>query len=115
MHLEQQTEQQPNFRLDVPLHDLLTKSPAGCGPGLQTQWEASDISRPRVSSASRTAGANRCKLDGWVRPEKRKLDTGADLASRDAGLAVSIYPLAGLQRETFILAHRLPLYRVQSA
>ncbi len=26
MHLEQHTEHQPNFRLDVPLHDLLTKS-----------------------------------------------------------------------------------------
>src|SRR6202046_3833931 len=35
MNLEQQqTEQPPNFRLDVPLHDLLTKSSA-IAPGLR--------------------------------------------------------------------------------
>ena len=34
MHLEQHIEHQPNFRLDVPLHDLLTK-PAAPQLGLQ--------------------------------------------------------------------------------
>ena len=75
MHLEQQqTEQPPSFRLDVPLHGLLTKSQASA-PGLQPSRGAATISRPRFSPASRTAGADR----GGRRlgpPEKRHWTAG---------------------------------------
>src|SRR5580704_6000003 len=74
MHPEQQTEQAPNFRLDVPLHDLLTK-PAPHSAGLQALGTPQTFPDPVFPQRPDLLGQVE-EGDAWEPPEKRKWTTG---------------------------------------
>ena len=69
MSLEQHTEQPPSFRLDVPLHDLLTKPTTATG-GLQPVGEPQKFPNPTFPQRPDLLGEVD-EDDGWVPPQKR--------------------------------------------
>src|SRR5271154_2891483 len=74
MHLEQRTEEQPNFRLDVPLHDLLTK-PTGLPLGLRSTGPAQKFPDPVFPQHPELIGPIDTS-DVWSPLEKRNWTPG---------------------------------------
>ena len=74
MHLDQHTETSPNFRLDVPLHDLLTKSTVAT-PGLLPHGKPQTFPDPIFPQYPELLGPIDGN-DGWVAPERRKWTPG---------------------------------------
>src|SRR5260370_20841625 len=70
MHLEQHPEPPPSFRLDVPLHDLLTKSTVAT-PGLQPSGKPQAFPEPVFPQYPELLGPID-ENDGWAAPERRK-------------------------------------------
>ena len=74
MYIEQHAEQPSNFRLDVPLHDLLTK-PRAPLPGLQPIGEPQVFPDPMFPQHPELLGA----IDEdavWAPPDKRHWTPG---------------------------------------
>ena len=89
MPVEQVTEQTSNFRLDVPLHNLLTQSPAA--PMGLVPVGATGAPPHLFSRSIRICWVRRTK--SRVEPaRKAEMDGRADLSS-DAGLALSLHSL----------------------
>jgi hypothetical protein len=74
MHLEQHTKPPPNFRLDVPLHDLLTKSTVTT-PGLEPCGKPRTFPDPVFPQYPELLGPID-ENDGWVAAERRKWTAG---------------------------------------
>ncbi len=74
MHLEQHTEQSQSFRLDVPLHDLLTKSRTPL-PGMQPVGEPEKLPDPIFPEHPELLGPIDEDAE-WVPPEKRRWTPG---------------------------------------
>src|SRR3981081_4629624 len=68
MHLEQHTEQSQSFRLDVPLHDLLTKSRM-LSPGLQPVGDPEKFPDPIFPEHPELLGPIDDDAE-WVPPER---------------------------------------------
>jgi len=69
MHPEEYAEQTPSFRLDVPLHDLLTK-PAAHSSGLQPVGRPQTFPDPVFPQRPDLLGPIE-ETDSWQPPEKR--------------------------------------------
>src|SRR5580658_5064532 len=74
MHLEEHTESSSNFRLDVPLHNLLTQSPA-TPPALQPIGTPQTFPDPVFPQHPELIGPVDFD-DDWAPPEKRKWAPG---------------------------------------
>lgn len=75
MHQEQQqAEQMPGFRLDVPLHDLLTKSTA-ISPGLSSSGKPQKFPDPVFPQHPELLGPID-EAGSWAPPEKRNWRPG---------------------------------------
>jgi hypothetical protein len=75
MHQEQQqTEQMPGFRLDVPLHNLLTKS-APIAPGLSPSEKPQTFPDPIFPQHPELLGPID-EAGSWAPPEKRNWRLG---------------------------------------
>src|SRR5438270_9441086 len=74
MHLEQHTESSQSFRLDVPLHDLLTQTRMP-PPGLEPVGEPQKFPDPIFPKHPELSGAIEEDAE-WLPPEKRKWRPG---------------------------------------
>ena len=109
MHLEQHTEEQPSFRLDVPLHDLLTK-PAGTPLGLKPVGPPQNFPDPVFPQYPELIGPIDT-TNAWVPPEKRNWTPGQIYHAMQGWLFP--YVRSSATAGDFHPSDRVSLYRIQ--